>query len=149
MVSEAQLYARQCCDTPKEISELAQPKTLIEDVGRNERVISNIFYKAAEWRKTDQWREGEVKSRRPQTNTELEKKELGALRTARVTRAGHGGDVLHSVVTKTQRNRVSTGRTYDELVTSQPSVERGIPHIWLVTAMLRGMENVVALRTTR
>ena len=41
----------------------------------------------------------------------------------------------------------SAGRAYDELVTTQPSVERGGPHIWFVTAMLRGRE--LALRTTR
>ena len=39
------------------------------------------------------------------------------------------------------------GGAYDELVNTQPCVERGSPHIWFVTAMLRGRE--LALRTTR
>ena len=30
----------------------------------------------------------------------------------------------------------SAGRAFDELVNTQPSVERGSPHIWFVTAML-------------
>ena len=34
----------------------------------------------------------------------------------------------------------SAGRAYDELVNTQPSVERGSPHIWFVTAMLRDAE---------
>ena len=38
----------------------------------------------------------------------------------------------------------SVSRAYDELVTSQPSVERGSPHIWFVTAQLWETENVVA-----
>ena len=37
---------------------LPELKTLTEDVGGNERVVSTVFYKAAEWRMTDQWREG-------------------------------------------------------------------------------------------
>ena len=41
----------------------------------------------------------------------------------------------------------SAGRACDVLVNTQPSVERGSPHIWFVTAMLRG--RVLALRTTR
>ena len=40
----------------------------------------------------------------------------------------------------------SAGRAHDELVTTQPSVERGSPQIWFVTAMLRRSE--LALRTT-
>ena len=31
----------------------------------------------------------------------------------------------------------SAGRAYDELINTRPSVERGSPHIWFVTAMLR------------
>ena len=51
----------------RKISQFAELKTLTEDVGGNESVISSVFCEAAEWRKTDRWREGEVKSRGPQT----------------------------------------------------------------------------------
>ena len=65
----------------KKISQFAELKTLTEDVGGNESVISSVFCKAAEWRKTDRWREGEVKrqrttnAKRRETNIELEQKE--------------------------------------------------------------------------
>ena len=135
-----------------EVSQFVDLETLTEDVGRNERVISSVFYKAGEWRKTEQWREKSSAKDHEHRNWRRRSKRrnggrrdvrdlpsaLVALRTARVTRAGHGGgDVLHSVDTKRQRNR-------DELVTSQPSVERGSPHIWFVTAKLWETENVVA-----
>ena len=58
-------------DIPEEISQFAELKTLTEDVGRNARVISGVFCKAAEWRKTDQWREGEVRSRGAQERSEI------------------------------------------------------------------------------
>ena len=45
-------------DIPEEGSQFAELKTLTEDVGHNERAVSSVFYKAAEWRMTDQWREG-------------------------------------------------------------------------------------------
>ena len=45
-------------DIPEAVSQFAELKTLTEDVGRNERAVSSVFCKAAEWRKTDQWREG-------------------------------------------------------------------------------------------
>ena len=54
-------------DISEEVSQFSELKTLTEDVGRNERVVSSVFYKAAEWRKTDQWREGWVKRRGSQT----------------------------------------------------------------------------------
>ena len=115
-------------DIPEETSQFAELNSLTEDVGRNESVISNVFCKAAEWRKTDQWREGEVKSRGPQTRNGAKRtpnwrkrckrrngerrdgpdlrSALEALRTARITRAGRGGsDALHSVLTNRQRDR--------------------------------------------
>ena len=42
----------------KKKNHFAQLMTLTEDVGRNESVISSVFCKAAEWRKTDPLREG-------------------------------------------------------------------------------------------
>ena len=68
-------------DIPEETSQFAELKASTGDVGRNERVISSVFYKAAEWRKTDQWRGGRSQEQRTtnakwrKTNTELEKKE--------------------------------------------------------------------------
>ena len=58
-------------DIPEEISQYAELKTLTEDVGRNARVISGVFCKAAEWRKTDQWREGEDRSRGAQERSDV------------------------------------------------------------------------------
>ena len=58
-------------DIPEEISQYAELKTLTEDVGRNARVISGVFCKAGEWRKTDQWSEGEVRSRGAQERSEI------------------------------------------------------------------------------
>ena len=51
-------------DIPEEISQFAELKASTGDVGRNERVISSVFYKAAEWRKTDQWRGGRSQEQR-------------------------------------------------------------------------------------
>ena len=34
-------------------------------------------------------------------------------------------------------------RTYNELVTNQPSVERGSPHIWLFSALQKTMEKTL------
>ena len=45
-------------DIPEEGSQFAELKTMTEDVGRKERATSRVFSKAAEWRKTEQWREG-------------------------------------------------------------------------------------------
>ena len=58
-------------DIPEEISQFAELKTLTEDVGRKTIVISSVFCKAGEWRKTDQRREGEVRSRRAQERSEI------------------------------------------------------------------------------
>ena len=105
-------------------------KTLIGNVGHRVRDISSVFHRAAEWRKTDQWREGEASqeqrstaAKRRKKNTELGEEganedveeqvdgpdlrhALEAHGTARVTHAGHGGgDTLHSVPTQKQRNR--------------------------------------------
>ena len=45
-------------DIPEEMSLFAGLKTLTEDVGRNEGAVSSVFYKAGEWRKTDQMEGG-------------------------------------------------------------------------------------------
>ena len=55
-------------DIPEEISQFAELKTLTEDVGRNERVIPSVFHKASMRRKTEQWREGEVKQKQRVTS---------------------------------------------------------------------------------
>ena len=123
-------------DIPKEMSQFAELKTLVAHVGHSERSIANAFRRAA-----DQWREEEAKQEQWSTtakrcektpNWRRSKRRYGrqsdgpdlpsALEThraARVTHAGHGGgDVLHFVRTKKQRNRDRNEEAQAELTTN-------------------------------
>ena len=42
----------------------------------------------------------------------------------------------------------SADRAHNELVTKQPSVERGSPHIWFFTVLLRGREQNLATKNS-
>ena len=43
---------------------------------------------------------------------------------------------------------LNASRAYNELVTTQPNMERLSPHIWLFTSMLRSIENVLANKSS-
>ena len=85
-------------EIPKEMSQFGEPM-----------LFCNGLHRAAEWRKTDQWMEGEatLHLNRETTGHGLDlRSAIEARSAARVTCAGHGvSDALHSVPSEKQRNR--------------------------------------------
>ena len=126
-------------EIPKEMSQFADLKTLTENVGP--------LYRAREWRKTDQWREGEAgQEQRSTTSKRGQKHSIGEGANEEME------DELMDLISQAARDCTwyllrstaivtempTAGRAYNDLVTKQPAVVRGSPHVWFFTSVLRG-----------